>query len=346
MKNDKQKKNRLRLFFMLGVSVILLLAVALIVVLEYIIIQTKMFKQEEIMGSGLFWIIVLGVASIILGAGLAFLFSHFVIKPYDKLIDGMSKLSSGDYSARINMGKHLNFPQVSAKFNALATELENTEILRSDFVNNFSHEIKTPVVSISSLLGLLKKEDLPNAKRKEYVKIIEEEITRLSDMTTNMLNLSKVEKQEILTNKTSYNLSEQIRTCVLFLQNKWERKSISFSLDFNEVFIKANEDMLKQVWFNLLDNAIKFSNVGGEVDVSVLEDEKTVTIKVLNNGVLIKEEEQDKIFNKFYRGEQAKEKDGNGIGLSIVKRIIELHEGKISANVENEKTCFTVVLDK
>ena len=346
MKNDKQKKNRLRLFFMLGVSVILLLAVALIVVLEYIIIQTKMFKQEEIMGSGLFWIIVLGVASIILGAGLAFLFSHFVIKPYDKLIDGMSKLSSGDYSARINMGKHLNFPQVSAKFNALATELENTEILRSDFVNNFSHEIKTPVVSISSLLGLLKKEDLPNAKRKEYVKIIEEEITRLSDMTTNMLNLSKVEKQEILTNKTSYNLSEQIRTCVLFLQNKWERKSISFSLDFNEVFIKANEDMLKQVWFNLLDNAIKFSNVGGEVDVSVLEDEKTVTIKVLNNGVLIKEEEQDKIFNKFYRGEQAKEKDGNGIGLSIVKRIIELHEGKITASIENQKTCFTIVLDK
>jgi signal transduction histidine kinase len=206
--------------------------------------------------------------------------------------------------------------------------------------------VKTPLVSVTGLISLLKKDNLPKEKRLQYIELIEEEIQRLSSMTTNMLNLSKLEKQEIVTNKTNFNLSEQIRTCVLLLEKKWTKKKTKLSLDFDEHILFANEDLMKQIWINLIDNAIKFSKEKGTVSISINESDEIVTVSVSNTGEKIKEEDLNKIFNKFYQADSSRHKEGHGIGLSIVSRIVYLHGGKIEVSSTDEKTTFTVILPK
>ncbi len=342
--NISSTKKRLKLSFILIVAVVLIFAVAIVTILERVIVLSGLSTQDDLEHSGTYLIFVFGVASVIIGLFFAYLLSRMVLKPFDALLDGMTKLSDGDFSVRVCFENKKYFNELSDRFNSLAAELENTQILRSDFVNNFSHEFKTPIASVVSLIPLLKNNDLPKAKRDKYLSIIQEEMDRLASMTTNVLNLSKIETQEILSEKTKFNISEQIRNCVLLFEKKWTKKKLKLSLDFDEYNVYANEDMLKQVWINLLDNAIKFSVVGGELNVFVVSEDSKIKIVIENTGSTIREDEYDKIFNKFYRAENNNVKDGNGIGLSIVKHIVSLHEGEIFVKSYEDKTAFTVVL--
>jgi len=344
--NDTKGKYRLRFVFVMGIALILVIAITIVIVMEYCLVQTKLVAREDIQGNSLFLLIMFGVCSIIIGLSLVTILEKFILKPINRLLDGMEKLGKGKYTTRIDMGMIKEMKQMSDCFNKLAMELQNTELLRSDFVNNFSHELKTPLVSVSGLISLMKNEDLPADKRKKYLEIIEEETNRLAEITTNLLNLSRVEKQTILTDVTKYNLSEQIRTCVLLLERKWQKKEIEFSLNFDEIYINANEDMLKQVWINLLDNAIKFSSANATIVVNVVETENDISVSVINSGSYIAEMDREKIFTKFYRGENSKSGEGNGIGLSIVKNIVEKHNGDIICNSENATTEFKVTLPK
>ncbi|MBQ9756554.1 MAG: HAMP domain-containing histidine kinase [Clostridia bacterium] len=339
-------RNRYTLAFILGVATILILCVMIVVILEYFIIQSKLVEQHEVKDSGLMWIILFGLASVIVGMGLSALLGRFILTPVNMLIEGMERLSNGDFTTRIDIDKRQGLKPLAKSFNTLASELQNTEILRSDFVNNFSHELKTPLVSVNGLISLLKNENLSPDKRKQYLEIIEEETNRLAELTTNLLNLSKIEKQEILTDKTNFNVSEQIRTCVLLLEKKWEKKDIGFSLDIPEIFINGNEDLMKQVWINVIDNAIKFADLKSEITFDLQEKEQTVEIAVSNQGKLLDESEYGKIFNKFYQIGKQGSREGNGIGLSIVKRIVELHSGKINVISKDGLTTFTVSLPK
>lgn len=169
---------------------------------------------------------------------------------------------------------------------------------------------------------------------------------RLSYMATNVLSLTKVENQTILSDVSDYNLSEQIRSCILLLENKWSKKDIELQLEFGEHTISANEELLKQVWINLLDNAVKFTPDGHTIQVRISELENSITVVVMNTGSEIPKECQAKIFNKFYQADESHSSQGNGIGLAIVKRITELHGGKVSVTSENEVTAFTVELPK
>lgn len=341
---DNFSKNRLRFTFVLLVATILLVAVAIIVVLEYVLILSGIGSQEDLEKTGTYWIFVFGVSSTVIGLVLAFLLSRLVLRPFDKLIEGMSLLARGNFSVRMDFGERKYLEGLSESFNSLATELQNTEILRSDFVNNFSHELKTPIASVSSLISLLKNEDLPKEKRLKYLNVIAEEMDRLSSMTTNILNLTKIENQEILTEKTKFNLSEQIRNCVLLLEKKWTKKRLNLLLDFDEIEIVANEDMLKQVWLNLLDNGVKFASIGGDLQVKIIKEDKAIFVMVKNSGSEIPVSEYEKIFNKFYRIEKEGKNEGNGIGLSIVKHIVELHGGSVNVQSGNNKTEFIVEL--
>ena len=179
---------------------------------------------------------------------------------------------------------------------------------------------------------------------KEYLKIIEEEASRLSTMTTNVLMLSKIENQSILYDKKDFNLSEEIRTCVLLLENKWMKKNLELSLDFDEFNYFGSEDLLKQVWINLIDNAIKFSYEGTELIISISQNKENTTVEVTNFGEEISQENKEKIFNKFYQVDTTHSSEGNGIGLSIVKHIVDLHLGEIEVNCEKGKTTFRVIL--
>ena len=226
----------------------------------------------------------------------------------------------------------------------MAEELENTEMLRGDFINNFSHEFKTPIVSIAGLAKLVNKGDLDEEQRSQYLNTIESESLRLADMATNVLNLKKVENQTILSEITEYNLSEQIRSCVLLLENKWTQKDIGLSLDFDEINIEGNEELLKQIWINLTDNAIKFSPKGGTVTIEIEEDSEYTTVRVKNTGSEISEADRRKIWNKFYQADKSHTTEGNGIGLAIVKRIVDLHGGEVGVESGNGEVCFYVVL--
>lgn len=341
--DEKKYKNRLKTYFILGSATILFITIALVVILEYFIIQLGLFKSNELEDSGLLWIILFGVWSISLGLFLTFIFGRLILKPINKVVDGMAKLSRGDFSVRLDTEKTLSGQNLQQSFNSLAEELQNTELLRSDFVNNFSHELKTPIVSVSGLVELLKDDSLPSDKRKQYIEVIEEEVHRLSNMTTNILNLSKVENQVILTDVKTYNLSEQLRSCLVLQEKRWTKKELELVLDFDEYEVQANEDMLRQVWTNLLDNAIKFSPQKGELRMSIEKTDSELTVRIVNDGQI---PEQDKVhvFNKFHRGANSNKNEGNGIGLSIVEHIVRLHGGKVDFVSESGKTEFIVTL--
>ena len=288
------------------------------------------------------------VLSIPIGLVISLAVSKFPLKPIRNLIDSMDRLASGDFKTRVNAGKIMrrypDFVEVSQSFNKMAQELESTEMLRSDFINNFSHEFKTPIVSIAGMAKVLRRGNLSQQEQEQYLSAIEEEAMRLSSLATNVLNLTKVENQSILTDVTQYNLSEQIRSCILLLEPKWSKKDIELQVEFGEYSIHASQELLKQVWINLLDNAVKFTPDGHTIQVRISGGNGRITVDVVNTGSEIPPESQDRIFNKFYQADESHAAQGNGVGLAIVRRVVQLHGGTVSVSCRNEVTDFRVEL--
>ena len=313
------------------------------------LVQLGYKDPQTILQTMLTILVFMAITAILLFVFLVFL-GRFPLKPVNEFINQMNKLASGDFKSRLHFGKllskHKTFKEIEESFNELAEELENTEMLRQDFINNFSHEFKTPIVSISGLAKLVNKGNISEEEKKAYLEAIEKESLRLANMATNVLNLTKVENQTILTSVTKYNVSEQVRTCVLLLENQWSEKNIELSLDFDEYELEANEELLKQVFINLIDNAIKFSPVGATVSVEIENWASELSFVIKNTGVTIPPEKIDKIFNKFYQTDESHSAKGNGVGLAIVKKIVKLHYGNVSVKSENGETQFRVTLPK
>lgn len=347
------KKQRHELFFLVTASTFAIFVVSLIFVsaLAYFVVRTGALQivEKDLPGSGRL-IVFMAITSAIISLIIVAVAGKTLLKPVNRLIHNMNRLASGDYSARMIFGKPFGNSSVASSvtdsFNIMAEELQNTEMLRSDFINNFSHEFKTPIVSIAGFAKLLKRGNLTEEQRMEYLDAIEEESMRLSKMATNVLNMTKVENQTILSNTNAFNLSEQIRSCFLLFENKWSNKNIEFDLEFDEYFINANEEMLKQVWINLIDNAIKFTPDYGTIRIKITEQQNDFIVSVKNHGSEISPENQEKIFKKFYQEDESHSGEGNGIGLAIVKKIVELHKGEILVNSKNKITTFTVRIPK
>ncbi len=333
-------------FFILITGIIQLLSIAFIFGLGAILTGTGVIEREWWQASSIPYIILMILSSIIIGIGFSALASKLLLAPYKSLVNAMIKVSRGDYSVRLSFGKNKTLNEVENGFNTMAQEISKTEMLRTDFVNNFSHEFKTPIASIKGLLELLKREDLPKEKRQEYIAIIEEETTRLLEMSSKVLQLSKIENESEIKRLVRYNLSEQIRNSIVMLEKKWDKKQLSLDLDFDEIEIKADEEMIAHVWQNILDNAIKFAKDESELSVKIEDKENLIQVSITNEGEEIKEEDREKIFSKFYQAESTHKSEGNGIGLSIVKHIVTLHKGEIYAESENGKTTFIVKLPK
>lgn len=288
--------------------------------------------------------VIWALASLAVGIVTAALVSHIPLRPLQRLMEGLNRLAQGDYSVRLRRGHSSMGTKLTESFNALAAELENTEMLRADFVNNFSHEFKTPIVSILGFAKLLKRKDITPEKRDEYLEIILSEATRLTDMADHVLNLAKIEKQNILTEITEFNLSEQLRTCVLLLSKKWEQKSLGIDFDEYEYHCTGNEELLKQVWINLLDNAVKFAPEGGRVKVSIRRESDGIAVSVASPGAEIAAETRRRIFEKFYQGDSSHATEGTGLGLAIVRKIVELHKGEIAVAYDDGCNVFTVAI--
>lgn len=307
--------------------------------------QYNIFAQVE--SARILFLITGLITSTIIGTILTYPLGKYLLKPLEELIEATREVSKGDFSIKVKEVKKNNiFSELIRSFNTMTKELSGIEMFRKDFINNFSHEFKTPIVSIAGFARLLRRGSLSEQQRQEYLAVIEEESMRLADMATNVLNLTKIENQTILSDVSEYNLSEQIRSCILLLENKWAKKDLDFSISLQEHNIYANEELLKQVWINLLDNAIKFTPPGGMIEVALLETEQCYRVSVRNNGSTIPPEQQGKIFNKFYQGDESHASEGNGVGLAIVKRVVELHNGDVSVSSQNDVTIFTVELPK
>lgn len=346
-----QHKTEWGLLFLFTLIVFLsvLLNAVIVAVMLYVLINRGILILTDVtpMDAGRL-LVFYTIITVPIGILIALLASKMPLKPIRNLIDGMDSLAAGDFTARANVGSVMRryppFVGVARSFNKMAEQLGSTEMLRSDFINNFSHEFKTPIVSIAGFARLLRRGNLPEETRQEYLEVIEEEAMRLSYMATNVLNLTKIENQTILSDITRFNLSEQIRSCILLLEPKWAKKNLEFSLDMREYQIQANEELLKQVWINLLDNAVKFSPVSGIIDVSLERQDQRLMVCIRNSGPAIAPDQREKIFHKFYQCEESHASEGNGVGLAIVKRVVQLHSGRVWVESSGGVTAFRVEL--
>ena len=352
MEKLKERASRRSLTFAFSIFVFIILVAAIALTALGLWLLTKAGVIVDVDGELQLGQVILfmSLISLIIGGVTAFFSSRIPLKPVNELINKMNRLAMGDFKTRLEykepLSAHPAVKELTTSFNMMAEELENTELLRNDFINNFSHEFKTPIVSITGLANLLESGNLTEEQRIQYTHAIREESMRLSSMASNVLNLTKVENQTILTDVSRFNLSEQVRSAVLLLEEKWTDKNIDLQLDFDEYMIEANEEMLKQVWINLVDNAVKFVPRCGTVELEVLDAGKNLCVKISNTGSEIPSEKRDRIFNKFYQADESHATQGNGIGLAIVKSIVELHNGNVSVNSGNGITTFTVVLPK
>ena len=351
MKNKRKQHLSLIIFFSIVIFVILIGAIAIAGITSELIV--RFMKSEGEVGNSIkssHVILFMAAVSTVLGAVITFLALRVPLKPVSTLINKMNDLSSGDFNATLEYGGVIeaipSFKSVIVSFNKLSEELRNTEMLRTDFINNFSHEFKTPIASIKGFATLLKNGELSEEEKRRYAEAIEEEASRLSDMATNILSLSKVESKTILNDTSRYNLSEQIRSCVLLLEGKWAKKNIELEIDFDEYEIDASEELLKQIWINLIDNAIKFSPRCGTLRVTINDGAETIAVTVSNIGVEIPDDKLDKIWGKFYQCDESHSSEGNGIGLAIVKRVVKLHNGEVTAKSFEGWTSFCVTLPK
>lgn len=350
----KMRSHRFRVLFTFALIIFLAIFAHTLVTGITMWVLVKVGALSITSGTHVSYLARFGVLSLLVSLPVGILISVAVsqmpMKPVRDLINAMDALASGNYKTRFSIGpisrKYPPLVKISESFNQMAQELENTEMLRSDFINNFSHEFKTPIVSIAGFAKLLRRGNPTQEQQKEYLSVIEQESLRLSYMATNVLNLTRVENQTILTNLTEYNLSEQIRSCILLLENKWSQKDIDLMLNFGEYNITANEELLKQVWINLLDNAFKFSPRYQTVEIEITEKENTLSVSIMNSGSEIPREKQELIFNKFYQADESHSTKGNGVGLAIVKRVVALHGGTIQVESADHITTFTVELPK
>ncbi len=341
---DKSKKYKIRTYFTIW-TLISALASILVVVIIFFILNLNIDIAEFMNNHTFVTTGILLVVPLVIGTVITILIGNPVLKIMKNLSKAINEISNGNYKVRLPETNPLK--ELNQNFNKMVSELDSVEILRDDFVNNFSHEFKTPIVSIKGFAEELKRNDLTEEERIKYLDIIIEESNRLAELSTNILNLSKIEKQTILTDKVKVNIGEQIRKVILVEMKKIEHKNIELNLEIDDVNAIVNEGLMEQVWINIIENAIKYSNQNGMLDISVKNNGEEIIVKIKDNGIGIEEEELEHIFNKFYKIDKSASSPGNGLGLALAKKIVDLHEGKIEVKSKiNEGTEFTIELKK
>ena len=271
-----------------------------------------------------------------------------VERPVRQIIKGAEKLMRGDFSARIEPIRGFTgedgFDIIIDCFNRMAEELSGVETLRTDFIANVSHELKTPLAVMQNYGTMLQNPGLTEVQRMEYAKAITEQSRRLADLITNILKLNRLENQQIYPAAKRYNLGEQLAECLLNFESTWEKKSIDIEADLEEeVFIQSDDELLSLVWNNLFSNAFKFTEAHGTVSVSLKTEEDYAVVRVSDTGCGISPKTGKHIFEKFYQGDTSHATQGNGLGLALVKRVVDIVGGDISVESKVGKgSTFTV----
>lgn len=270
-----------------------------------------------------------------------------MLQPMKQINEATKKVTAGDYDIELETKREDEIGELTQNFNKMTKGLQSIENLQKEFINNVSHEIKTPISSIQGFAKLLKDKNLSDKEREEYSNIIIEESERLTNLTGKMLKLAKLHNQDRIINKQEILIAEQLRKAISLLDPKWTEKGIKINVSFEENIFLGDEELIFQVWINLLENAIKFSKTNGKIDVKVSHQNNDIIVTIKDYGVGMQEDEIEKAFERFYQIDKSHSEEGSGLGLAIVKRIIELSDGKIEIeSKENKGTTVIVKLPK
>jgi signal transduction histidine kinase len=341
MRNKSHSKLWIR--FTLGVIAITFAIFFILTIITFISYHFGLFPRQR---NPIFPIILFVFFCMVISTFFTLIIGHRILRPIETLIDATKKVAKGDFSIRLDE----NFPEdevrnMNIHFNKMVGELNGIETLRNDFIVNVSHEFKTPIASIEGYATLLQDSTLTEEERYEYAQMILDSARQLSSLSGNILKLSEFESQKIMPEKSFFSLDEQIREALLFLESKWSKKNLEIDLALPSITYFGNEEFLMHVWLNIYGNAIKFTPENGIISTSIEKLDTGIYISISDTGIGMTEEVKKHIYEKFYQGDSTRNSEGNGLGLTLVKRIIDMMEGTIEVQSEIGKgTTFTVWL--
>ncbi len=298
--------------------------------------QISLFPTSELFMSAIFSLTVAIVGALLLGTTIAIFAGKRFLRPIRDLSHATELVAQGDFEVQVDVPKNIEMGKLCSNFNSMTRDLSRIETLQKEFTSSVSHEFKTPLASISGFAKLLQNEDLTDEERREYTEIIAEESERLSRLSANILRLTKLENIDEISEKSSFSLDEQLRRCIVLLESQWSRKNIEINVELDEATVCSDAELLQEVWMNLLGNAIKFTPEGGHIDVRLTESLDSVIVEIEDDGCGMTDTVKRRIFDKFYQGEKSHSGEGNGLGLSLVKRILQLCRASISVESSPE----------
>ena len=294
----------------------------------YIYVQKDTSGQKSAIANSA--ILILGC--VFLTGSIVFLvIADIIVKPLTRLTNAIKELSNGNYNVRVDNVGQDEISKLNQGFNQMARQLAKQDETRQKFISDISHEFQTPLTSIQGFANILKEEDLPKEQRVKYANIILYNSKRLSSLAKNMLQLTLLDREEIELELTNYSLVEQMNRVISTQENQAKEKNIEivFEMPKKEIFIEGDEQRLEQVWTNIISNAIKYTNEGGLITITMKKNSKDIEISIEDTGIGMSKEVVSHIFERFYREDKARNVEGNGLGLAIVKSIVDLHHGKI-----------------
>lgn len=332
-KKDMKEKSKKYIPFLFQSVLIIIVALISFFVCTAFVYEVLGIKETYIAT----WYIIQFTYVILLIVTLPILISIYQKKNHELnvLTRAIKRVSKGDYKSKIESNAKSELLEVYSDFNKMCDEIQSVQILRNDFINSYSHEFKTPIASINGFASLLLERDLPEETKNQYLQIIVDESARLSNLAASTILLSKLTSQQIITDTEEYNLSEQLRQCSIILSQSWLEKKIDFSGEFSSVVMfKGNKELMQHLWINLLNNAVKYTPVSGEISASVSKNEEYITVTITDSGEGMDQKTLQHLFDPYYQGDTSHAGQGLGLGLSICKRIVELCYGTISVKSE------------
>ncbi|MFV0363662.1 MAG: ATP-binding protein [Suipraeoptans sp.] len=334
---------KLTAFCSLLTFIFMLLTMLIVVIITMCLYRFDIIRETSNPDFPLF---ALGVTSIIIGTIIGRIGSKRMIAPLVKISEATKEIANGNYKVDISVNSAAREVNIIAEnFKDMAEELSIKETVHNDFINNVSHEFKTPLSAIEGYVTLLQNKNLSEEKRILYTNKILNNTRRLSTLTGNILMLSQLENRDEDIEMERYSLDEQIRQSLLLLEQKWSEKNIELDLELDLIDYNGNSDLLAILWKNLLENAIKYSKDNSKVHVGLKKENNMIRADVIDNGIGMSEDVAKRIFEKFYQGDTSHSSQGNGLGLALAKRIVNLHGGTIEVvNNEKQGTRFTVML--
>ena len=313
-------------------------------------IHDSYYLIDSFSNDSLYWIvnfvIILSfIGCIVIGTIITSFVGKTILKPLHEISRATSEVARGNFKVRVRVPDDIEYGMLANNFNKMAVQLSEIETLRGDFISSVSHEFKTPLASIQGFAKLLQDETISEDDRREYTQVIIDETSRLTKLSTNILKLTKLENQKTIGKKSKFLLDEQIRKIIVMLEPEWSKKNIDLDIDLEEITYIGNEELMAQIWQNIINNAIKFTGESGNIGVKLYRSEQCIVVKISDDGPCIPDEKRTKIFEKFYQGDHSRSTDGNGLGLALVQRVVELCNGSVWVeNTQPTGVCFTVQL--